>query len=249
MNGKKTAIIMGGTSGIGREVAVQLAQTGEWQVAVCGRNEAQLRELQDTHSHIVAGRRIDVTDGDAPAQLMQLISDLGGVDLYFHSSGIGWQNPDLDVEKELCTVETNALGFCRMATAVFNYTAEHPERRLQLAVISSIAGTQGLGAAPAYSATKRFVNHYMECLEQLRRMRGIRNLTLCDIRPGFVRTPLIADSRRYPMQLEAPGVARAIIQGLASNRRIITIDWRYRLLVFFWQLLPVWLWVRLPVRS
>ena len=34
----KTAIIMGGTSGIGREVAVQLAQTGEWQVAVCGRN-------------------------------------------------------------------------------------------------------------------------------------------------------------------------------------------------------------------
>ena len=39
----KTAIIMGGTSGIGREVAVQLAQTGEWQVAVCGRNEAQLQ--------------------------------------------------------------------------------------------------------------------------------------------------------------------------------------------------------------
>ena len=58
----KTAIIMGGTSGIGREVAVMLAQTGEWQVAVCGRNEAQLQELQDKYGQIVAGRRIDVTD-------------------------------------------------------------------------------------------------------------------------------------------------------------------------------------------
>ena len=91
----KTAIIMGGTSGIGREVAVQLAQTGEWQVAVCGRNEAQLQELQDKYGQIVAGRRIDVTDDGAPAQLMRLISDLGGVDLYFHSSGIGWQNPEI----------------------------------------------------------------------------------------------------------------------------------------------------------
>ena len=245
----KTAIIMGGTSGIGREVAVQLAQTDEWLVAVCGRNEAQLQELQDKYGQIVAGRRIDVTDDGAPAQLMRLISDLGGVDLYFHSSGIGWQNPALDVVKELNTVETNALGFCRMATAVFNYAAEHPERALQLAVISSIAGTKGLGAAPAYSATKRFVNHYMECLEQLRRMRSISNLTLCDIRPGFVRTPLIADGCRYPMQLEAPAVARAIIRGLARRRRIVTIDWRYRLLVFFWHLLPGWLWVRLPVRS
>ena len=155
----KTAIIMGGTSGIGREVAVLLAQTGEWQVAVCGRNEAQLQELQDKYAHIVTGRRIDVTDGGAPARLIELISDLGGVDLYFHSSGIGWQNPALDVVKELNTVETNALGFCRMATAVFNYAAGHPGRALQLAVISSIAGTKGLGAAPAYSATKRFVNH------------------------------------------------------------------------------------------
>ena len=120
MVSKKTAIIMGGTSGIGREVAVQLARSGEWLVAVCGRNEAQLQELQTKYGQIVAGRKIDVTDGEAPAQLLQLISDLGGADLYFHSSGIGWQNPVLDVDKELRTVETNALGFCRMATAVFN---------------------------------------------------------------------------------------------------------------------------------
>ena len=116
-------------------------------------------------------------------------------------------------------------------------------------MISSIARTKGLGAAPAYSATKRYVSHYMECLEQLRTIRHLHHVHLHDIRPGFVRTPLIADGNRYPMQLDAGRVACSIVRGVERNRKIITIDWRYRLLVAGWRLIPRWLWVRLPIST
>lgn len=239
---------MGATSGIGLEVVKVLASKG-WQLGVAGRRDDVLQQLSNEVPQVMAVRAIDITRDDAPQLLQQLIDELGGIDLYFHSSGIGYQNPDLDADKELRTVETNAVGFTRMVDAMFNYFAQRPDHQGHIAVISSIARTKGLGAAPAYSATKRYVSHYMECLQQLCAIRHLRHIRLHDIRPGFVRTPLIADGNSYPMQLDASRVARSIVRGIERNRSIITIDWRYRLLVAGWRLIPRWLWVRLPIST
>lgn len=108
----KKAIVMGATSGIGMEVAKLLAAKG-WQVGIAGRRIERLQALI-SQGGITCYQQIDVTSPDAPAQLLELIDKLGGMDLYFHSSGIGWQNNTLDIEKELKTVETNGLGFTRM---------------------------------------------------------------------------------------------------------------------------------------
>ena len=243
----RRAVVMGATSGIGLEVVRELCRKG-WQVGIAGRREQELERIQAETDGVVAWACIDITHADAPAQLQQLIEQMGGIDLYFHSSGIGYQNPQLDVDKELRTVETNALGFTRMADCAFAYFAQS-EQPGHIAVISSIARTKGLGAAPAYSATKRYVSHYMECLQQLRTIRQLRHICLHDIRPGFVRTPLIADGNHYPMQLDATRVAHSIVRGIERNRSVITIDWRYRLLVAAWRLIPRWLWVRLPIST
>ena len=242
---QRRAIIMGATSGIGLEVAKVLAGKG-WLVGIASRRQELLQQIQRKHLNIVATEQIDVTREDAAERLQTLIGKTGGMDLYFHSSGIGYQNTELDMELELATVETNAVGMTRMVGAAFHYFEEHPEEKGQIAVISSIAGTKGLGAAPAYSATKRFVNHYLECLTQLCHIRHINHISIHDIRPGFVRTPLISGSN-YPMQLDAAKVAKQIVKGLERGRSIITIDWRYRLLVFFWRLIPRWLWVRMRI--
>ena len=241
------AVVMGATSGIGLEVVRELCRRG-WQVGIAARREEVLKQIQVETPGVVAWSCIDITRDDAPARLTQFIDEMGGIDLYFHSSGIGYQNPQLDTDKELRTVETNALGFTRMVDATFAYFAQR-EQPGHIAVISSIARTKGLGAAPAYSATKRYVSHYMESLEQLRTIRHLRHVHLHDIRPGFVRTPLIADGNRYPMQLDASRVSRSIVCGIERNRKIITIDWRYRLLVAGWRLIPRWLWVRLPIST
>lgn len=241
------AVVMGGTSGIGLEVVRELCRQG-WQVGVAGRREEVLVQLQAEIDGVADVERIDITDEAAGEQLLQFIDRLGGIDLYFHSSGIGYQNPDLALDKELNTVMTNALGFTRMVDTAFNYFASRKEEG-HIAVISSIARTKGLGAAPAYSSTKRYVSHYLECLAQLCTIRGLRHIHLHDIRPGFVRTPLIADGNRYPMQLDPERVARSIVRGIARDRLVITIDWRYRLLVAAWRMIPRWLWVRMPISS
>ena len=242
---QRRAIIIGATSGIGLEVAKVLAKKG-WLVGIAGRRQELLEQIQQEHQNIVATEQIDVTQSDAPDHLQTLIENLGGMDLYFHSSGIGYQNIELDMERELATVETNAVGMTRMVGAAFHYFEAHPEQKGQIAVISSIAGTKGLGAAPAYSATKRYVNHYLECLTQLCHIRRLSHISIHDIRPGFVRTALISGSN-YPLQLDAAKVAQQIVKKLEQRRAIITIDWRYRLLVFFWRLIPRWLWVRMRI--
>ena len=238
------AVVMGATSGIGREVARLLAAKG-WQVGIAGRRVELLHQLADDHENIVAYKQIDVTDEHAPALLTQLIEELGGMDLYFHSSGIGWQNNELNQEKELRTLETNGVGFTRMIDAAYHYFAAVGCG--QLACITSIARTKGLGAAPAYSATKRFQSHYLECLSQMSHMHHLP-LVITDIRPGFVATDLIAGGR-YPLQLSATEVAKEIVKGIEKKKSILTIDWRYRILVFFWRLIPRWLWVRLPITT
>lgn len=251
---------MGATSGIGQEVARLLAANG-YEVGIAGRREERLVQMAQATPGIVAHRQIDVTKEDAPTELHKLIEELGGMDLYVHSSGIGWENVALNADKELKTVETNGVGFVRMVSAAYNWFAEQradeakqraegdeqrassKERKARIACITSIARTRGLGAAPAYSATKRMQAHYLECLSQQASMRHL-NIGITDIRPGFVATDLIAGSH-FPLQLKAEDVARTIVRAIERGSEVVTIDWRYRLLVAVWQLIPRWLWVRL----
>ena len=235
------AIVMGGTSGIGREVAMLLVRRG-WCVGVAGRRTVLLEEMR--HEGCVSDvATIDVTEEDAAERLQAFINEMGGMDLYLHCSGVGWQNPELVSDKELATTETNALGFVRMMDAAFAYFREHGGGHI--AVVSSIAGTKGLGTAPAYSATKRFQNTYVDALAKLSRMQHL-NISFTDIRPGFVDTAFIGGSD-FPMKMNVKQVAESIVKALEKRRRIGVIDWRYRLLVFFWRLLPEWLWERMGI--
>lgn len=240
------AIIIGATSGIGRAITEQLAAKG-WQLGIAGRRISVLQEMQSKNLNIIATQEIDVTNDNAVEGLNGLIGKMGGnVDMFLHSSGIGYQNVELDAERELATVMTNALGMTRMVIAMFNYYVQHPEQKGQIAVISSIAGTKGLGAAPAYSSTKRYTRHYLECLSQLMHIRGIKNITITDIRPGFVRTPLLKGDK-YPVQLDVNDAVRDILKGVLAHKSVVTVDWKYRILVFFRSLVPRWIWVRMRI--
>lgn len=248
----KRIVITGATSGIGLEVAKQCIAEG-WAVGVAGRRAEALEALRALAPGQVAAEVIDVTCGDAPERLARLIDRLGGMDIYLHCAGIGHQNPELRPDIEIDTLRTNGEGFVRMTTAAFNYFRERGEdssetgkRGGHLAAISSIAGTKGMGSAPAYSATKRMQNTYLDALAQLAHMERL-DIRITDIRPGFVDTPLLRDGK-YPMLMRADRVAARIVRALKCRRRRITIDRRYAVLVFFWRLIPEWLWERLTIR-
>ena len=230
---------------MGREVSKLLLADG-WHLGIAARRVERLRELErEFPGHIVV-QQIDVTDARASQQLLELIDLVGGVDLYFHASGIGKQNMNLLEDIENQTVQTNGIGFARMIGTVYRYMAAHQGGHI--AVISSIAGTKGLGAAPSYSATKAFQNTYIQALEQQANMRGL-NISFTDIRPGFVDTPLLGDEKHYPMLLKPERVAEDIVKAIRRKKHVLVIDWRYRILTFFWRLIPNALWRRLRVRN
>lgn len=242
---KGRAVIIGATSGMGRGVALGLLQAG-YTIGIAGRREEALAEIKAMAPDRVYAKVIDVTTPDAPALLLQLIDEMGGMDLYFHSSGYGKQNGSLNIDIERQTVLTNAYGFTQMVDTAFNYFKEN-SRKGRIAVISSIAGTKGLGLAPSYSATKRFDWIYLESLAQLAHMQHL-DISFTDIRPGFVATDFIADGS-YPMAMQTDYVVKHILKAVIKGKRKVTIDWRYRILCFFWRLVPGWLWERMTVKN
>ena len=236
----KNAIIVGASSGIGMEVAKVLLSDG-WQLGIAARREDKLLELKAMAPERIKVMAIDVTQPDAGERLLCLIDELGGMDLYFHASGIGRQNRNLEADIELRTMETNAVGFTRMIGTAYRYFAQRGEGHI--AAITSIAGTKGLGPAPAYSATKALQATYLQALEQQSRQSGLR-IRFTDIRPGFVDTALLNGDFKYPMLLQPAAVARDIVGSIYKRRHVRIIDLRYRILTFFWRLIPNWLWRR-----
>lgn len=236
---------MGATSGLGKGVALGLLAEG-YTIGVAGRRSEELAKIKALSPDKVFTKTIDVTANDAPSLLLELIRDMGGMDLYFHSSGYGKQNEALDVEIEKQTVLTNSLGFTQMVTTAFNYFKSEG-RRGHIAVISSIAGTKGLGASPSYSATKRFDWTYIEALAQLAHMQNL-DIRFTDIRPGFVATDFIAGSN-FPLQLTADKTVRHILNAVRKGKRKVIIDWKYRVICFFWRLLPSSLWERMRITN
>ena len=232
----KRAIVVGASSGIGLEVARLLRQKG-WTVGVAARRVERLAEFE-------VAAQIDVNDAEAGQRLLELVERLGGMDLYFHASAIGHQNRELQEDIELQTVETNGLGFTRMVGAAYRYMAEHGGGHI--AVISSIAGTMGLGPAPAYSASKAFQATYVQALEQLANSRRL-NIRFTDIRPGFVATDLLGGDP-YPLMLDKTYVARDIVSSVEKRRHVRVIDWRWRIITRLWRLLvPRFVWRRLSL--
>lgn len=241
----KRIIIIGASSGIGREVARQFIRRG-YVIGVAARRESALKGLKSNAPRQVIYRQIDVTAEDAPSKLQELVTELGGMDVFLLCAGIGKQNTSLQMDIELTTARTNVLGFIRMVDTAYGYFRE--QGKGHIAVISSIAGTKGLGAAPAYSATKSFQNIYIEALEQLARMRHL-DIYFTDIRPGFVDTDLLNDGKKYPLLMSSEKVARRIVRAIERQEPVCTVDWRYRILVFFWRLVPRFIWKRLPIRN
>jgi len=246
MTSQKKAVIVGATSGIGLEVTRLLARQG-YTIGIAGRRQSLLDNIKEEISGVTATACININDTDAGAKLLEFIHSMGGIDLYFHSSGIGYQNPLLDQAKELSTVETNAMGFTRMIDTAFHYFAEEKGGCGHIAAITSIARTKGLGAAPAYSATKRFQSNYLEAISQLSSIRHY-HIDITDIRPGFVATDLLKEDK-YPLVMDKNKVAQHIVNALKRRKKVVTIDWRYFILVFFWRLIPRCIWTRLDIKT
>ena len=242
----KKIVVVGATSGLGREMAAQLVRAG-YKVGIAGRRSELLGSFVEEHkgeaTEPIEQQVIDVTSQGATAALDELIERMGGMDILLHVAGAGFENPSLEEGKERHITEVNSVGFVSIIDHAYHWFRTHGGVG-HIAAVTSIAGTKGMGLAPAYSATKRLQTTYLSALAQHARMDGVR-LHITDIRPGYAQTDILTPGKKYPMVLTPEKVARKAICAIRHHRRICTIDWRFRLLVAGWSLIPRPLWERI----
>jgi len=160
----KKAIVIGATSGMGRELA-KLLVDNNYFVGITGRRAELLDKLQNENTSSYCIKTIDIADIKIVAKkLEELTIELGGLDLLILSSGTGDENANLNFEIEKRTIDTNVTGFTCVADWTFNYFKK--QKFGHFVTISSIGGLRGNKQAPAYNATKAYQINYLEGLRQ-----------------------------------------------------------------------------------
>ncbi len=242
----KRIIIIGASSGLGAKIASDFASAG-WDVGVAARREERLKALKATNPQHIVYTPIDVTAANAVEEFHKLIELNGGMDVLLYAAGVGFQDPDIDTEKLDNTIATNVNGYARILTAAYKYFRDSKDNsRKQIAAITSIAGTKGIGISAAYSSTKRFEQIFMDSLEQLAHTQNV-NVCFTDIRPGFIRTDLLNSAKKYPMLMSVDYVCPKIERAILKRKRRVVVDWRWSIVVFFWKLTPNFIWKRLKL--
>lgn len=237
----KKIVIVGASSGIGFQVAADFARAG-WRVGMAARRLEPMQAIKDQYPDHVEIASIDVTAPDAPQRFADLIEAIDGMDTLLFCSGIGFTDPELDDARIVNTLEVNVVGFARIVAEAYKYfRATASVEQGQIAVITSVAATKGLGIAASYSASKRFQVQFINSLEQLAYTQQV-NVAFTDIRPGFVRTPILRDDRSYPMIMSVAEAAKLVERAVVARKRVAVIDSRWRIVAGLWSLIPQRLW-------
>lgn len=244
----KKVIVIGASSGMGQRIASDFARVG-CRVGMAARRKDRLEKIKERYPENTAVMEIDVTAEDCVERFYKLIELIDGMDILVFAAGCGYNDPDLDPTILQQTLQVNVVGFARILAAAFRYYAQTAsDQPGQIAAITSVAATKGLGVAAAYSASKRFQTTFIDALEQLAYSRQV-NVRFTDIRPGFVRTDLLDPARDYPMTMSLDYVAPRIEEAILRRRRRVVIDSRWGVVTALWRLLPQRLWRHLNLTS
>lgn len=226
---------MGASSGIGQACAEALVRNGV-HVGLAARHTENLQALKKEYPDRVEFAKIDVTSPKAVGQLEDLIKRLGGMDIYLHVAGIGYENTELDPEKEVNIFNTNLLGFVRCISTAYRYFRNNSIKG-HIAAVTSVAGTNGIAKLSAYSASKGGAQKWLVALEQLSNNTNA-GITFTDIRPGWIDTPLLHEDDKYPMEMSLDYAVPIILKAIARKKRVAVIDWRWNILVGLWRMVP-----------
>jgi short-subunit dehydrogenase len=229
----KKAIIIGASSGIGKELAKVLAENG-FQIGLAARRIDLLNELSQEIPAKTYVKRIDVSQfGEASTNLEELLKEMVDVELIVINAAIRRVNPELNFSKEKETIDINVSGFVAMATVSTNYFLKRGSGHI--VGISSIAALVGSSKSPAYNASKAFVSNYMWGLRQ---KLIYKNIYITDIRPGLVDTPLVSDLKRFFWVASPRNAAIQIYGAIRRKRQIAYITRRWSVFAWLAKLIP-----------
>ena len=229
----KNAVVIGATSGIGKELAKILVKNN-YKVAITGRREEKLKELKNLHPDKYIIKKHDVIDYQSSETILnELVKEMGNIDLIIYSSGVGEPNYKLDWDKEVPTIETNVMAAVKVYGLAYKLFKK--QGCGHLVGISSIASIRGNRHVPAYFASKAFQANYLESL-WMKGKKSKANIIVTDIQPGFVDTKMAIGTTFWMAPLEK--ASNQIYKAIKNKRKKAYITKRWALVAFVLKITP-----------
>jgi uncharacterized oxidoreductase len=216
---KRTALITGGTSGIGLELAKQLLERGN-TVIVTGRDQDKLDAARRTLPGVHAVKS-DVSDPGAIALLYEgVLTQFPALDTLFNNAGIMRNlnlNRDRDLKDVTREIEINLSGPVRMVQQFL----PHLKTRTDALIVNVSSGLAFIPfpASPVYCATKAAIHSYTQSLRVQLDGTGI---TVIELAPPAVETPLLrgefAEEMKGQKGMDVKVLAARAIAGIESGK-------------------------------
>lgn len=213
------ALVIGGTSGLGRALAAEFLAAG-WDTAVTGVREEAIKDFSEAFPAARVSR-LDLSVAGAHARVETLLASLGGADAVTVCAGYYADNPENDWAAEEKTIAVNAAGCAAALNAAYAHFRRKGSGRL--ACVSSIGGVRGNGRCPAYNASKAFLFNYLEGLRQNAAAAGAK-ISVTNIIPAYIG--------------DGAGAGRAMLAAVLQGRRSAYIPGYWRWLAAAYRNLP-----------
>jgi decaprenylphospho-beta-D-erythro-pentofuranosid-2-ulose 2-reductase len=245
----QSAVVLGGSSDIGRALLRALASRRLERVLLAGRDPASLgetaAELRALGVGTVEVAPLDVTDvGRLEAFADSARARLGEIDLVLVAAGVLGAGgiDELDASAVASSLTTNLTGPAAASVAFARVLRAQGSGRL--VVLSSVAGYRVRRANFVYGAAKAGLDGFALGLGDALAGSGVEVMV---VRPGFVRTKMTSGRPEAPLALEPADVADAIVRGLERNASVVWVPASLRIVFGLLRLVPRALWRRLPV--
>ena len=214
MINKKTIWITGGSTGIGKALAIKFASKG-WNVAISARRENLLNEISNNEQNI-HGFPLDVTDKQKCKEVFEEIKNkFENIDICFFSTGT-WdpkKEKDIDIDQIENVFKVNFFGTLNSIKAVEEYFKN--KKSGTICIVSSIAGYRGLPNSTGYGPSKSALNNLAESLYFDFKRSNVR---ICLVSPGFIKTPMTdKNDFKMPFLKTTEYAAEKIYDGLINK--------------------------------
>jgi short-subunit dehydrogenase len=235
---QKKAIIMGASSGMGKELA-KILSGNDYIVGLAARRIDLLSELQKELPNKSFIKQIDISKPEeAEIKFKEMIGKMGDIDLVVISAGYGDLNSKLKWPIEKATIDVNVTGFALIAGIALQHFLDRGSGHL--VGISSIAALRGQRRAPSYSASKAFVCNYLEGLRHIA-IKSRKPIFVTDVQPGFVKTPMAKGNNLFWIST-AQKAASQIYNAIAKKKKHAYITKRWRIVAWLVKIVPDWIY-------
>lgn len=239
----KTALVTGASRGIGRAIALELAQQGIQRLVLVARNPQRLAtvaaevEALGVEAHVLS---LDLAQAvDVNTAIAQTWRDIGPIQLLVNCAGVAHQTPFLQTQTPQVQAElsTNVMGLYAITRPIARRMVARGEG--SIVNVSSLMGKVAAPTMATYSATKFAIVGFTQALRSELACHNVRVIALL---PTLTKTDMVEnfDWFKWVAPVMPETVARSLICGLDRGSSEIVVGWQSHAAVWLNRLLPGW---------